>query len=163
MMGKEIENLRQTDDTSAFEPEVIQHSDPLNAVHRLAPALMHIENLSLASLNAGKRGVGVTDLREALSGRNSMSNAALSGRAPSVVTADHVSSILPDLALRPVKSRGDKKRMVSGPSEVRDVLSKLGIGSGSPMKSNGTAPLRAPMISLPQQTSPAVSVPPYNS
>jgi hypothetical protein len=92
---------------------------------------MHIENLSLASLSQVKRGVGVTDLREALSGRASLSNAALSARAPSVMTGDRVSSILPDIALRPIKSRTDQKRLVSRPTEVRDVLSKLGIGSRS--------------------------------
>jgi hypothetical protein len=101
----------------------------MNPVARVAPTLMHIENLSLASLSQVKRGVGVTDLREALSGRASLSNAALSARAPSVMTGDRVSSILPDIALRPIKSRTDQKRLVSRPTEVRDVLSKLGIGS----------------------------------
>jgi hypothetical protein len=82
--------------------------------------------------------VGVTDLREALSGRSSMSNPALAGRAPSVLTADRVSSILPELALRPVQSRKDGKRLVSGSNEVRDVLRNLGIGN------NVNALLRSP-------------------
>lgn len=130
----------------------------MNPIPRIAPALMHIENLSLASLNQVKRGVGVTDLREALSGRNSMSNAALSGRAPSVMTGDRASSIIPELALRPVKSRTDKKRLVSGSSEVRDVLSKLGIGSRP--STNGNSLLRAPSAtSQSKQSSWVTSLP----
>jgi protein EFR3 len=111
---------------------------------------MHIENLSLASLNQGKRGVGVTDLREALSGRASMSNAALSARAPSVMTGDRVSSILPEIALRPVKSRTDKKRLAGGPTEVRDVLSRLGIGSRP--SATGSSLLRNASLSTPKQS-----------
>jgi hypothetical protein len=125
----------------ASTSDVTAHNgDAPNPILKIAPALMHIENLSLASLNQTKRGVGINDLREALSGRNSMSNAALSGRAPSVATADRVSSILPELALRPVKSRTDKKRgRIGSPNEVRDVLSKLGIG---PRPTNSTSMLR---------------------
>jgi hypothetical protein len=119
---------------------------------------MHIENLSLASLNQARRGVGVTDLREALSGRSSMSNTALAGRAPSVLTSDRVSSMLPELALRPIQSRKDGKRLVSGSNEVRDVLSKLGIGnSGSSLLRTPSALLRSPSIKTPK---PTASYPP---
>jgi hypothetical protein len=111
---------------------------------------MHIENLSLASLNQAKRGVGVTDLREALSGRASMSNAALSARAPSVMTGDRVSSVLPEIALRPVKSRTDKKRMAGGGTEVRDVLSRLGIGSRP--STTGNSLLRNASLATPKQS-----------
>lgn len=110
---------------------------------------MHIENLSLASLHQAKRGVGVTDLREALSGRASMSNAALSGRAPSIMTGD-MSSILPEIALRPIKSRTDKKRLAGGTTEVRDVLSKLGIGSRP--SATGSSLLRNATLSTPKQS-----------
>lgn len=101
---------------------------------------MHIENLSLASLNRSVRGVGVSDLREALSGRGSMSNSALVAKPPSVATLDHVSAVLPDghpLALNRPRTR--TKKAATGPNEVRDVLNKLGIG-----KQNGSALLKTP-------------------
>lgn len=102
---------------------------------------MHIENLSLASLNRPMRGVGVTDLREALSGRSSMSNSALVTKPPSVSTLDRTSAVLPDgHPLTLVRTRThQKKKLAAGPNEVRDVLNKLGIG-----KQNGNGQLRTP-------------------
>ncbi|KZW04123.1 hypothetical protein EXIGLDRAFT_828046 [Exidia glandulosa HHB12029] len=47
--------------------------------------LMHIENMSMQSLARSTRGVGVSDLREALEGRSSMSNPNL---VPSIRTYD---------------------------------------------------------------------------
>ena len=108
---------------------------------KIAPALMHIENLSLASLSRPMRGVGVTDLREALSGRSSMSNSALVTKPPSVSTLDRASAVLPDghpLTLVRTRTR-QKKKIAAGPNEVRDVLNKLGIG-----KQNGNGQLRTP-------------------
>jgi protein EFR3 len=97
---------------------------------------MHIENLSLASLNRPARGVGVTELREALSGRSSMSQSALVNRAPSFSTLEHASSLTPDgnLTLTRTRSRPQKKPIAAAPGEVRDVLNKLGLGKAT---SNG--------------------------
>ena len=92
---------------------------------------MHIENASLQSLTRSTRGLGVTDLREALEGRSSMSNPALA-RPPSVSTLDHVSSVMgpdPTLRLTLTKSRTRTKKLSSrNTDDVRDVLSRLGIG-----------------------------------
>jgi hypothetical protein len=124
------------------DPATLQN-DGAQPSFKLAPALMHIENLSLASLSRGPRGVGVTDLREALSGRSSMSNPALvppGARPESVTTADGAPSVLAENPLARTRSRHaqTKKRLASGPSEVRDVLNKL-VG-----KQNGSALLKAP-------------------
>ena len=115
---------------------------------RLAPSLMHIENLSLQSLSRSSRGVGVADLREALEGRGSMSNPALA-RAPSLSTLDHAPThIDPSITkLRPVRSRPEKPRSAGGPAEVRDVLSKLHIGKSG----NGSNLLRASFPGLQKQ------------
>lgn len=106
---------------------------------KISPALMHIENLSLASLNRPTRGVGINDLREALEGRSSIS---LAQRAPSISTLDHGSSIgtYDPLALTLTRSRTKKSPLKGkGAGEVRDVLNKLGIG-----KQNGGSLLKTP-------------------
>jgi hypothetical protein len=112
---------------------------------KLSPALMAIENLSLQSLTRSVRGVGVTDLREALEGRAGASNSALV-RPPSVSTLDHSTTFdlySPRLALTRTKSRPKKRVVTTGSGEVRDVLNRLGIG-----KPNGTNLLRASFPSL---------------
>lgn len=129
---------------TAMEPQ--SNYDPLRrdgiSPHlRLAPALMHIENLSLQSLARSTRGVGVTDLRDALEGRSSMSNPALVNKAPSFSTLDHAPTHVDTTStkLRPVRSRQEKSRVAGDPSEVRDMLNKLHIGKSG----NSTALLRA--------------------
>lgn len=107
--------------------------DGMSAHLRLAPTLMRIENLSLQSLARSTRGVGVTDLRDALDGRSSMSNPALVNKPPSLSTLDHASTHVdaPFNKFRTVRPKPEKPK-VAGPSEVRDMLSKLHIGkSGS--------------------------------
>ena len=126
---------------TAMEPQ--SSYDPLRrdgiSPHlRLAPALMHIENLSLQSLARSARGVGVTDLRDALEGRSSMSNPALTNNAPSVSTLDQV-SIREDPKLRRAGSRREKVKAAGSSSDVRDMLNKLHIG-----KSSNSNLLRAP-------------------
>ena len=99
---------------------------------------MHIDNLSRASLARSARGVGVTDLREALEGRTSLSNPNLREAAGSISTFDHTSATHGDaLKLTPVRSRTSQRTKLAGPGEVKDVLNKLGIG-----KSNGVGMLR---------------------
>ncbi|TFY83940.1 hypothetical protein EWM64_g59 [Hericium alpestre] len=101
---------------------------------KLAPALMHIENMSLQSLTRPTRAVGVTDLRDALEGRSSMSNPALVNAAPSISTLEHISTVHGDATsnrLVPVRSRPEKPKISGNPSEVRDVLNKLRIGKQS--------------------------------
>jgi hypothetical protein len=108
---------------------------------------MQGENLSLQSLARSTRGVGVTDLREALEGRSGKSSPALTKpasistleRGSFMMGADTISS---GLALTP--SRSSRKRAIaSGNGEVRDVLNKLGIG-----KENGSSLLKASFPSL---------------
>jgi protein EFR3 len=146
--------IAPTSSSTAMEPQ--SSFDPLRRDGispnlRLAPALMHIENLSLQSLARSTRGVGVTDLRDALEGRRSLSNSALANHAPSVSTLDQV-SIREDTAmnkLRPagVGSRPEKLKAAGGHSEVRDMLNKLQIGKSS----NGNNLLRAPFPGLQRQ------------
>jgi protein EFR3 len=121
---------------------------------RLAPALMHIENLSLQSLARSTRGVGVTDLRDALDGRSSMSNPALVNKAPSVSTLDQASThvVTSFNKLRPVRSKPEKLKVAGGPSEVRDMLSKLHIGKSN----SGSNLLRASFPGLQKQETRSV-------
>lgn len=105
---------------------------------KLSPALMAIENLSLQSLTRSVRGVGVTDLRDALEGRAGASNPTLV-RVPSVSTLDHTMSFdahAPRLAPTKPRPRFKKRAVTAGSGEVRDVLNKLGIG-----KPTGTSSL----------------------
>jgi len=146
--------IAPTSSSTAMEPQ--SSFDPLRrdgiSPHlRLAPALMHIENLSLQSLARSTRGVGVTDLRDALEGRSSMSNSASANHAPSVSTLDQV-SIREDTAMNKLRpagagSRPEKLKTAGGPSEVRDMLNKLHIGKSS----NGNDLLRAPFPGLQRQ------------
>ena len=123
--------------------------DGISPHMRLAPSLMQIENLSLQSLSRSSRGVGVTDLREALEGRSSMSNPALSNRAPSLSTLDHASTHAHTSITKskPIRSGPEKSRAAGGPSEVRDMLSKLQFGRSG----NGSNLLRASFPGLQRQ------------
>ncbi|KAF9076803.1 hypothetical protein BDP27DRAFT_1442186 [Rhodocollybia butyracea] len=112
--------------------------DGVSPLLKISPGLMHIENVSLQSLARSSRGVGVTDLREALEGRSSMSNPNL-GRPGSISTLDHGSSVGGDSRLTRPRSRSrTKKRAPAGSAEVRDVLNKLGLGkqNGSLLKAS---------------------------
>lgn len=128
--------------------------DGVSPLLKISPALMHIENLSLQSLARSTRGVGVSDLREALEGRSSMSNPALVARPGSISTLDHSSSILADSSvLTKTRSRPRSRRAVAaGSGEVRDVLNKLGIGK------QNTSLLKA---SFPALQKPDQRTPPY--
>ncbi|KAF9534181.1 hypothetical protein CPB83DRAFT_866446 [Crepidotus variabilis] len=105
--------------------------DGISPLLKISPALMHIENISLQSLARSTRGLGVTDLREALEGRSSMSNPNLA-RPPSISTLDHTSSIMTgEAGLRLTRtrsrSRAKKRPAADGAGEVRDMLTRLGI------------------------------------
>jgi hypothetical protein len=122
--------------------ETTYRGDGVSPLLKISPALMRIENISMQSLARSTRGLGVTDLREALEGRSSMSNPALA-RPPSVSTLDHASSSymsgdLNGLRLTQTRSRtrSKKKSTTGGAGEVRDVLTRLGIGkqTGSLLK-----------------------------
>lgn len=119
-------------------------NDSLTPLVRVGPALLEMENnMSLQSLARSTRGVGVTDLREALEGRGSMSNPHLPVKAPSLSTLEHTSmSAHGDLKLTPVRSRPHHRNKLSGSADVRDVLNKLGIG-----KQNGNG-LKSPFPAL---------------
>lgn len=110
---------------------------------------MAIENLSLQSLTRSVRGVGVTDLREALEGRAGASNPTLA-HPPSVSTLDHTLSFdihTPRLAPTKPKPRFKRRAVTTGSGEVREVLNKLGIG-----KPNGTSNLLKSSFSSTQKS-----------
>ncbi|KAI6047443.1 hypothetical protein EDC04DRAFT_3102476 [Pisolithus marmoratus] len=112
---------------------------------KLSPALMAIENLSLQSLTRSVRGVGVTDLRDALEGRAGASNPTLA-RQPSMSTLDHSLSheFHPTRhAFAPDKARSKRRAVTTGSGEVRDVLNRLGIG-----KYSGNSLLKASFPSM---------------
>ncbi|KAF8826891.1 hypothetical protein HHX47_DHR5000581 [Lentinula edodes] len=113
--------------------------DGVSPLLKISPGLMHIENISLQSLARSNRGVGVTDLREALEGRSSMSNPNLA-RPGSISTLDHGSSVMGgEGRFVQTRPRSAKKRALpAGPGEVRDVLNKLGLGkqNGSLLKAS---------------------------
>lgn len=108
----------------------LRSSNGLSPLVKVSPAFMPLENLSRASLARSTRGVGVTDLREALEGRSSLSNPNLRDTAPSLSTLEHASTAHGDMhKLTPVRSRTSQQRnRLAGPGEVKDVLNKLGIG-----------------------------------
>ncbi|KAJ7498767.1 hypothetical protein FB451DRAFT_1072574 [Mycena latifolia] len=130
--------------STTFESTI--RGDGVSPLLKISPALMHIENISLQSLARSTRGIGVTDLREALEGRSSMSNPALV-KPPSLSTLDHVSSIGGESKLMRPRSRTRSKRRPppSGSGEVRDVLNRLGIGkqNGSLLKASFPAVRKA--------------------
>jgi protein EFR3 len=136
---------------SSYDP---LRRDGISAHLRLAPALMHIENLSLQSLARSTRGVGVTDLRDALDGRSSMSNPALVNKAPSLSTLDHTSTHVdsPFNKLKTVRAKPEKQKAAGGPNDVRDMLSKLHIGKSN----NGSNLLRASFPGLQRQETRSV-------
>lgn len=128
---------------------------------RVTPTLMNIDNLSLQSLGKFNRGVGVTDLRDALEGRSSMSNPALVTPRPASVntierkTSMNHGSIHGTLSVRSGGARRvvsatakPKKRVPGAPGEVKDALDRLGIGSpklnGSTLKTSVKSPLSKP-------------------
>ncbi|KAG5648930.1 hypothetical protein DXG03_000279 [Asterophora parasitica] len=143
--------------SSSFENTV--RADGLAPLLKISPALMHIENISQASLACSTRGVGVADLRGALEGRSSMSNPAL-GRPASISTLEHAPSTLEGGHLKLTQtrsrpqSRSKKRSTPNGTGEVRDVLNRLGIG-----KQNGSL-LKASFPALQKSDQRA---PPYKS
>ncbi|KAJ7180256.1 hypothetical protein C8R43DRAFT_972407 [Mycena crocata] len=121
--------------STTFESTI--RGDGISPLLKISPALMHIENISLQSLTRANRGVGVTDLREALEGRSSMSNPALV-KPPSLSTLDHASSIGGESRITRSRTRSKRRAPAGGPGEVRDVLNRLGIGkqNGSLLKAS---------------------------
>ncbi|KAF7967328.1 hypothetical protein HWV62_34705 [Athelia sp. TMB] len=87
--------------------------DGISPLLKISPALMNVDNISLHSLARSTRGVGVTDLREALEGRNSMSNPTL-GKTPSFSTLEHAASVGDHIngrgTIRPVSTSTAKRR-----------------------------------------------------
>ncbi|KAJ3573353.1 hypothetical protein NP233_g2488 [Leucocoprinus birnbaumii] len=134
--------LNDFDRLTGFEATV--RGDGVSPLLRISPALMQMNNMSLQSLARSTRGLGVTDLREALEGRSSMSNPALA-RPPSISTYDHGSSLVSgENGVRPQsrsRSRSKKRATPSAAGEVRDVLSKLGLGkqNGNLLKASFSA------------------------
>ncbi|KAI0750655.1 hypothetical protein C8Q80DRAFT_1217629 [Daedaleopsis nitida] len=147
-------------------------ADGLSPLIKVAPALMHADNLSMQSLARSARAVGVTDLREALEGRSSMSNPNLAaGRVPSISTLDHgtaASSVFPDhlSKLAPTRSRPQQHaKPRPRPGEVRDVLNKLGIGRQNGGAAGAGAVLKSSFPAIQRTTSrnPPAFVPPYTT
>ncbi|GJE84131.1 hypothetical protein PsYK624_002070 [Phanerochaete sordida] len=111
----------------------LRNGDGLAPLMKVPHAFMPLENLSRASLARSTRGVGVTDLREALEGRSSLSNTNLRETAPSLSTLEHTSTAHGEMhKLAPVRSRTSQQRnRFAGPGEVKDVLNRLGIGKAN--------------------------------
>ncbi|KXN86404.1 Protein EFR3 [Leucoagaricus sp. SymC.cos] len=135
--------LNDFDRLTGFEATV--RGDGVSPLLRISPALMQMNNMSLQSLARSTRGLGVTDLRDALEGRSSLSNPALA-RPPSISTLDHASSFVSGenglrLTQSRSRSRPKKRAAPSAAGEVRDVLSKLGIGkqNGNLLKASFSA------------------------
>ncbi len=127
----------------------ISRSD--NATHflKISPALMSIDNQSLASLARTTRGVGVEDLREALEGRGSMSNTNLGSHANSPYSdSDHRSHRNQrdvDLSKIALTAAHKQRRLAKGePGGVADVLDRLGIGK-QPSSKVQRVPLQPPV------------------
>lgn len=121
---------------------------------RISPALMRIDNQSLASLSRPGRGVGVGELREALEGRGNRSSPGLGTYTPSISSIGHTSAPGREVTspthggnLHPHGNGGNtqaKKSLKGGtPADVKDVLNKLGIGKGATTGGGLRAPLPA--------------------
>ncbi|KIY49355.1 hypothetical protein FISHEDRAFT_72688 [Fistulina hepatica ATCC 64428] len=127
-------------------PKEAGQGDAVTPLLRISPALMRIDNMSLASLARPTKSFGVTDLREALEGRSSLSNPALN-KASSVSTMDQASSVNGgELRASPGRARtGSRitKHPLTASSDVRDVLNRLGIG-----KQNGSLAKSPPRKSI---------------
>ncbi|KAG9015883.1 plasma membrane localization protein [Tulasnella sp. 427] len=140
----------------------ISRTDGASHFLKLSPALMHIDNQSLASLARTARGVGVDDLRDALEGRASMSNTNLASSAQSFSTNKSNKRYDPNLGkVALVAAAKQRKVTKSSPQEVADVLNKLGIGKQTPSRLLHT-PLQVPQ-NQPESTSSKVLVPPYST
>jgi len=137
-----------------------------NSLLRVTPTLMNIDNLSLQSLGKFNRGVGVTELRDALQGRSSMSNPALVAPRPASVntfersTSENRGSLHNSLSVRSVGTRravsgaSRQRRKVPGaPRDVKDALDRLGVGSpkmnGSTLKAFSKSPSNKPESPIP--------------
>jgi hypothetical protein len=122
---------------------------------RVTPTLMNIDNLSLQSLGRFNRGVGVTDLRDALEGRSASNPALVISRSASVNNFDrptpvnhgsvhHALSVRSGGPRRAVSARTKPKRRAPGaPGEVKDALDRLGIGNpknGSTLRTSFKSP-----------------------
>lgn len=134
--------LRDFERASSYEATF--RGDGVSPLLKISPALMHIENISLQSLARSTRGLGVTDLREALEGRSSMSNPALV-RPPSISTLDHASPShmgVDPIRLTQTRSRSRTKSRSNrnGAGDVRDVLTRLGISKQSSSLLKATFP-----------------------
>lgn len=142
--------------TESQSNQEILRRDGVSPFLKISPALMHIENLSLQSLARTHHGVGVHDLREALEGRGSMSNLALNSTRPSSIrTLDQPSSPSIHANDRPMltRSRTQSRTIKSAPSDVRDVLNKLGVG-----KQKGSSLLKASFPALQRPDARCASV-----
>ena len=124
---------------------------------RVTPTLMNIDNLSLQSLGKFNRGVGVTDLRDALEGRSSTSNPALVAPRPASVntlerpTSENRDSLHHSLSVRSVGPRRvvsattKQKKVPGAPKDVKDALDRLGIGSSKMNSSTLRSLSRSPL------------------
>ena len=134
---------------------------------------MNIDNLSLQSLGKFNRGVGVSELRDALEGRSSMSNPSLVAPRPASVTTlerptpGNRGSIHHSLSVRSAGARRavsattrQKKRVPGTPRDVKDTLDRLGIGSpkmnGSTLRTLSKPP--STKFESPYAATPFVSV-----
>ncbi|CEL59420.1 Protein EFR3 OS=Cryptococcus neoformans var, neoformans serotype D (strain JEC21 / ATCC MYA-565) GN=EFR3 PE=3 SV=1 [Rhizoctonia solani AG-1 IB] len=123
---------------SVESTQEIIRADATSPWIKISPALMHIDNHSLASVSRTSRDVGVSELRQALG--QGASNSAFGTSVRSVTSGDRAHSA----RLAPPHSHGtisSRTKPLSAPNEVRDVLDRLGVGS--PKAAGGASSLRA--------------------
>lgn len=128
---------------------------------------MNIDNLSLQSLGKFSRGVGVSELRDALEGRSSVSNPALVTPRPKSANAfgrrtpENGGSVHHSLSVRSAGSRRAvsattrRKKVPAVPKDVKDTLDRLGIGSP---KLNGSRLKTLSKLSSTKPELPCVSI-----
>ncbi|CAE6369506.1 unnamed protein product [Rhizoctonia solani] len=137
---------------SVESTQEIIRADATSPWIKISPALMHIDNHSLASVSRTSRDVGVSELRQALG--QGASNSAFGTSVRSVTSGDRA----PSARLAPPHSHGtisSRTKPLSAPNEVRDVLDRLGVGS--PKAAGGASSLRASFPTINKEPTPGAS------
>ena len=92
---------------------------------------MQGDNLSLQSLTRSMRGIGISELREALESRTGFHNQSAETRPPSISVRSAVSGDRLAVGADIKRSRSPLLKTPEGKADVHNILNKLGIGSQS--------------------------------
>lgn len=118
----------QTSKSSHINPE--NH----NIMLKISPALMQVDNLSLQSLTRSVRGIGISELREALDSRSGFHTYSPETRPPSISVRSAVSGERLVVNADNTRSRSPLPKppiFNGGNADVHDILNQLGIGTQS--------------------------------